>query len=104
MLTVDNIKEFADHQAINQALGFQIYFADPYCSWQRGNNENFYGLLRQNIPKRRRLETVTDEELSLIENRLNHQHRKRLGFRASYKVFQASLNRLAVRTSISHPS
>jgi IS30 family transposase len=45
-LTVDNGKEFADHQAIVQALGIQTYFADPYCSWQRGSNENFNELLR----------------------------------------------------------
>jgi IS30 family transposase len=35
-LTVDNGKEFADHQAIDQTLSIQTYFADPYCSWQRG--------------------------------------------------------------------
>ncbi len=48
-LTVDNGKEFADHQTIDRALGIQTYFADPYCSWQRGSNENFNGLLRQYI-------------------------------------------------------
>ena len=31
-LTVDNGKEFADHQAIDQALGILTYFADPYFS------------------------------------------------------------------------
>ena len=49
-LTVDNGKEFADHQTIDQSLGTQTYFADPHCSWQRGSNENFNGLLRQYIP------------------------------------------------------
>ena len=39
----------------------QTYFADPYCSWQRDSNENFNGLLRQYIPKKRSMETVTDE-------------------------------------------
>lgn len=43
--TLDNGKEFADH----------------YRSWQRGSNENFNGLLRQYIPKKRRMETVTDD-------------------------------------------
>ena len=32
ILTVDNGKELADHKAINQTLGIQTYFADPYCS------------------------------------------------------------------------
>lgn len=72
-LTVDNGKEFAYHQKTDRVLGIQTYFADPYCSWQRGSNENFNGLLRQYIPKKRRMETVTDEELTMIENRLNHR-------------------------------
>jgi len=97
-LTVDNGKEFADHQAIDRALGIQTYFADPYCSWQRGSNENFNGLLRQYIPKKRRMETFTDQELTMIENRLNHRPRKRLGLKTPYEVFHASLNRVAVRT------
>ena len=97
-LTVDNGKEFANHQAIDQALGMQTYFADPYCSWQRGSNENFNGLLRQYIPKKRRMQTVTDEELAMIQNRLNHRPRKRLGFKTPHEVFHASLNRVAPRT------
>jgi IS30 family transposase len=86
-LTVDNSKEFADHQAIDQNLGILTYFADPYCSWQRGSNENFNGLLRQYIPKKRCMVTVTDEELTMLENRLNHRPRKRLGFKTPYEVF-----------------
>lgn len=96
-LTVDNGKEFADHQDIDQTLGIQTYFADPYCSWQRGSNENFNGLLRQYIPKKRRMETVTDEELTMIQNKLNHRPRKRLGFKTPHEVFHASLPRVALR-------
>ncbi len=44
-LTVDNGKDFADHQAIDQSLGIQTYFANSYCSCQRGSNVNFNGLL-----------------------------------------------------------
>jgi IS30 family transposase len=97
-LTLDNGKEFADHQAIDQALGIQTYFTDPYCSWQCGSKENFNGLLRQFIPQKRRMETVTDEELTMIKNRLNYRTRKRLGFKTLHEVFHASLNRIAVRT------
>ena len=97
-LTVDNGEEFGDHKAIDQALGIQTYFAVPYCSWQRSRNENFNGLLRQYIHKKRSLETVTAEELTIIQNRLNHRPRKRLGFKTPHKVLQASLNRVALRT------
>jgi IS30 family transposase len=70
---VDNGKEFADHQAIDQALGIQTQFTDPYCSWKCGSNENFKEMLRHYIPKKLRNETVTEEEFSMIENRLNHR-------------------------------
>jgi len=84
-LTLDNGKEFSHYQQIDQALGLQTYFADPYSSWQRGSNENFIGLLRQYVPKKRALSTVTQEELTMNENRLNHRPRN-------------SLKRVAVRT------
>jgi len=79
-------------------LDIQTYFADPYCNWQRGSNENFNGLLRQYIHKKQRMETITDEELAMIQNRLKHSFRKRLGFKTPHEVFHASLNRVAPRT------
>jgi IS30 family transposase len=66
-LTLDNGNEFTDHKAIDQTGGIQTYFARPYSSSQSGSNENFNGLLRPYIPKKRRMETVDDEELNMIE-------------------------------------
>lgn len=88
-------KEFSHHQQSDQALGIQTYFADPYSSWRWGSNENFNGLLSQYVPKKRVLSMVTQEESSMIENRLNYRPRKRLGF-TPYEVFHASLKRVAV--------
>jgi len=99
-LTLNNGKEFSHHQQIDQALFLQTFFADLYSSWQRGNNENFNCLLRQYVPKKRALSTETQEELTMIENRLNHRPRKRLGFKTPYEVFHASLKHVAVRTWI----
>jgi len=96
-LTYDNGKEFADHARIDAELGSTGYFADPFSSWQRGTNENTNGLVRQYIPKKRLLSTVTDEELKMIEDKLNFRPRKRLGFRTPHQVFHESLNRVALR-------
>jgi len=98
ILTLDNGKEFSQHQQIDQALDIQTYFADHYSSWQRGGNENFNGLLRQYVPKKRVLSTVSQEELTMIENRLNHRPLKRLGFKTPYEVFHASLKRVIICT------
>jgi IS30 family transposase len=97
-ITYDNGKEFAEHARIDQALGSTGYFADPFASWQRGSNENLNGLVRQYIPKKRPLSTVTDAELALIEERLNNRPRKRLGFKTPHELFAQELRRVALRT------
>jgi IS30 family transposase len=96
-LTGDKGKEFADHRAIDQALSRQTYFAYPYCSSQRCGNENSMEKLRQYISNKRRMKTITDEELTLIENRLNNRPRKLLGFKTPHEVFHASLNHIELR-------
>jgi IS30 family transposase len=95
-ITFDNGKEFAEHARIDTALQSTTYFADPFASWQRGSNENFNGLLRQYIPKKRPLSTVTDKELRMIQEELNSRPRKRLGFKTPNEVFMQSLNRVAL--------
>ena len=69
------------------AIKADIYFADPYSSWQRGANENTNGLIRQYLPKERDLTTVTNEEANQITFKLNHRPRKSLGYKTPYEVF-----------------
>jgi hypothetical protein len=45
-ITADNGKEFAGHETIKEQLSANVYFAHPYCSWERGLNENINGLIR----------------------------------------------------------
>ncbi len=97
-LTFDNGKEFAAHAHIDAQLQSTTYFARPFASWERGSNENFNGLLRQYIPKKRSMSTVSDEEIRMIQNRLNNRPRKRLGFKTPAEVFHQSLKRVALRT------
>jgi len=97
-LTFDNGKEFAGHAHIDQQLQSTAYFARPFASWERGSNENLNGLLRQYVPKKRAMSTVTDEEIRMIQNRLNNRPRKRLGFKTPAEVFHQSLKLVALRT------
>ena len=96
-LTYDNGKEFAGHIQIDQALNSTSYFARPFASWERSSNENFNGLLRQYVPKKRSLNTVTEDEITMIQNRLNNRPRNRLGFKTPAEVFNQSLKRVALR-------
>ena len=50
-----------------------MYFADPYCAWQKGTNENLNGLLREFYPKGHNLSRVSpktlEKNLALINAR-----------------------------------
>lgn len=96
-ITCDNGKEFAKHELVDEQLGCQTFFARPYASWQRGTNENTNGLIRQYIAKNRRLETVTHEEVEMIQDKLNHRPRKVLGFKTPHQILIASLKHRALR-------
>ena len=86
-ITSDNGKEFAAHQIISKELLIDFYFAHPYASWERGTNENMNGLIRQYLPKKRNLTTVTAQEEIMIMDRLNLRPRKCLDFSTPFEVF-----------------
>jgi len=86
-LTVDNGKEFCEHEEIAVGLQARIYFAHPYASWERGLNENTNGLVRQYFPKKYDFTTITDVALQHVEDRLNNRPRKTLGYRTPNEVF-----------------
>jgi transposase, IS30 family len=79
-ITADNGKEFAMHEKIAQALKIDFYFAQPYCSWQRGSNENLNKLVRQYIPKKTDFENISNEFIQQINTDLNLRPRKRFKF------------------------
>jgi IS30 family transposase len=58
-LTGDNGTEFADHQNIAKLLNTKFFFTHPYASWEKGLVENTNKLIRQYIPKKLILITLT---------------------------------------------
>ncbi|SCY78417.1 IS30 family transposase, partial [Flavobacterium caeni] len=60
--------------------GMNIYFANPYSSWERGTNENTNGLIRRFFPKKTDFSNVSKEQLLEAQNKLNNRPRKVLGF------------------------
>lgn len=86
-LTLDNGCEHTDHQKVSQETGINIFFADPYSSWQRGANENTNMLLRGYLPRRCNITDLTQEELDDIAEELNNRPRKRLGFRTPNEIY-----------------
>jgi len=86
-ITADNGAEFCAHELVADKLKTDIYFANPYSSWERGLNENFNGLLRQYIRKGTDLRTVTDKQIADAQRALNLRPRKCLGYKQPAVVF-----------------
>jgi IS30 family transposase len=86
-LTADNGTEFHDYAVVEAATTALFYFATPYHSWERGSNENLNGLLRQYLPKRTSLATLTQRHCDALAHRLNTRPRKRLGYRTPEECF-----------------
>ena len=95
---VDFFQSNAEHALIESVLAAKAYFADAYCAWQRGSNEQHNGLVRQYLPRRIALRGVNQEQIDDIEDKLNNRPRKTLGYRTPLEVFSDSFNCVALRS------
>ena len=87
-MTLDNGIENVKHEALEQLLHIEIYFCDPYSSWQKGGVENANRMIRRFIPKGSNIADYSDEYIAAIVHFLNSIPRKSLNFKTPYEVMQ----------------
>ncbi len=90
-LTLDNGSENASWRELEAVLSIKTYFCHPYCSGERGSNENTNGLLRDFFPKKTDFSILSETELSYAEHLINTRPRKRLKWKTPLEVFNASV-------------
>lgn len=87
-ITTDNGCEFCAHKQISCMLnGVKVYFADSYCSWQKGAIENANKLIRQYIPKGTDFDDITPAYIKKIQAKINNRPREKLHFNSPKNVF-----------------
>lgn len=86
-ITFDNGLEFAGHEIIAKELKCNVYFAEPYSSYQRGTNENTNGLFRQYFPKGTDFDNYSDYDIKHAMDSVNNRPRKRLKFFTPNELF-----------------
>jgi len=96
-MTTDNGREFINYELLEKSIyseekRIQIYYTDPYSSWQKGMNENCNGILRRFIPKGTNLTNIREYKLDTILYKINNKPRKILGFQAADVLFQLEIN------------
>ncbi|NCC02064.1 MAG: IS30 family transposase [Clostridia bacterium] len=92
-ITVDNGSEFADF-AQTETWGSKVYFAHPYSSWERAQNERHNGLFRAFAPKGVSMEQFSDEYILMAADKLNGRPRKKLGYYTPEELFDKFLDRV----------
>ena len=90
-ITVDNGSEFADFAQVEN-WGSKVFFAHPYASWERPQNERHNGLFRAFVPKGASIEGFTDEDILTVADELNGRPRKKLGYCTPEKLFEVFLD------------
>ncbi len=94
-MTYDNGMEMANHKSFTNDTGMPVYFAHPYSSWERGTNENTNGLIRRYLPKKTDFNKVTEQQLKIIQDKLNNRPRKVLGFHTANEMMAKEIEYIA---------
>ena len=89
-ISFDNGGEFAKHQRLHR-IGTQTYFCDTHSPWQKGGIENAIGRLRQYLPRKTNLDTLTAQQIADAASAYNNTPRKCLDFRTPAEAFQSHL-------------
>jgi transposase, IS30 family len=90
-ITFDNGPENKSWKHIEEQIQVQCFFANPYHSWERGTNENTNGLIREDFPKKTDFDTISEDEISRVEYKLNTRPRKRLNYLTPLEAFSVAL-------------
>lgn len=92
-ITADNGNEFA-RLAELETYGIGIYFAHPYSSWERAQNERHNRMFRQYVPKGVSIENYTADQIQQYAAEMNALPRKRLGYYTPEELFDQFLDEI----------
>lgn len=97
-ITVDNGVEFLDMASLEKSVYNKlskrttIYYAHPYCSWERGSNENNNKLIRKFIKKKTDIKKFSVAYIKKIQDWINNYPRKLFNYKSAKDIFYENLN------------
>ena len=92
-ITSDNGAEFESLSELG-AWGTDIYFAHPYSSRERAQNERQNRLFRRYVPKGVSIDKYSAEQILEFADEMNALPRKRLGYRTPEELFDEFLDQV----------
>jgi len=92
-ITADNGSEF-DRLSELSDWGVEVYFAHPYSSWERAQNERHNRIFRRYIPKGCSIENYSAEQICWYADEMNGLPRKHLGYSTPEELFDDFLDKV----------
>ena len=92
-ITADNGSEFERLSEL-EAWGVGIYFAHPYSSWERPQNERHNRLFRRYVPKGKSIDNYSAEQILWFADEMSALPRKHLGYATPEKLFKEFLDQV----------
>lgn len=92
-ITADNGTEFERLSELEE-YGVSIYFAHPYSSWERGQNERHNRLFRRFVPKGASIDHYSAEQILSFADEMNALPRKVLGYSTPEELFDEFLDQV----------
>ncbi len=91
-ITCDNGIEFEKIGLLAGWLNINVFYCEPYASYQRGSNEHVNGIIRRFYKKGTDFSTVTDQEILDMQNKINNMPRKMFNWNSSLTIKSLILN------------
>ena len=90
-ITFDNGSEFRTHEDLEKSVRrkkkrLEVYYAHPYCSGERGSNENNNRLIRRFIPKGTCITNISEEFIQWIEDWMNNLPRPMFKYKTALEM------------------
>ncbi len=98
-ITTDNGSEFANLSDLESVAQTLVYYAHSYTSCEKGSVERHNGIIRRLIPKGKRIDRFTEEQIIDVETWCNNLQRKLLGYRTPDELFVAELDKIYQRVA-----
>ena len=92
-ITFDNGPEFRKWKSLEKSYDnrkkkprTQVYYAHPYCSGERGSNENGNRLIRRFIPKGTDITLISEKFIKYVENWINNYPRAMFNYKSTNQI------------------
>ena len=104
-ITCDNGTEFSnavgmEYSPATRRKRTTVYYCHPYCSSERGSNENQNAFIRRFIPKGTSISNYKTSQIREIQDFINNYPRGIFNYKSSADLFEYELSKIGIKKNL----